>query len=102
MSRKFAAGNRALAICDRCGFTFKLHELRPLTVNMVQTNTKVCESCWEPDHPQNMQGRYPIDDPQALRDPRPDTAELEAVRAMTVPVNGFGARAKLEGVSVTT
>ena len=36
-------------------------------------NLLVCKSCFDPDHPQNWQGRYPVFDPQALRNPRPDT-----------------------------
>ena len=32
----------------------------------------VCRECWEADHPQLMLGMYPVDDPQALRNPRPD------------------------------
>jgi len=33
----------------------------------------VCPSCWDPDQPQLQLGMYPVDDPQGLRDPRPDT-----------------------------
>jgi hypothetical protein len=32
----------------------------------------VCNECWEEDHPQLLLGMYPVDDPQALRNPRPD------------------------------
>lgn len=32
----------------------------------------VCPECWEQDHPQLMLGMYPVADPQALRNPRPD------------------------------
>ena len=39
---------------------------------MRKTNLMVCPECWEADHPQNMQGMYPVEDPQALRSPRPD------------------------------
>lgn len=34
----------------------------------------VCPECWEPDHPQNMQGMYVVEDPQAVRNPRPDNS----------------------------
>ena len=34
----------------------------------------VCPSCWEPDQPQNQLGMYPVDDPQALRNPRTDNS----------------------------
>ena len=33
---------------------------------------KVCKQCWDPDHPQLQLGMYPVDDPQGVRDPRPD------------------------------
>ena len=28
--------------------------------------------CWDPDQPQLQLGMYPVDDPQGLRNPRPD------------------------------
>ena len=34
----------------------------------------MCPECWNPDQPQNMQGMYPVDDPQAVQNPRPDTS----------------------------
>lgn len=70
---KFAAGKRAIAICDRCGGQYLLKELRTLTIKLKKVNLKVCRDCWEPDHPQLKLGMYPVYDPQALRDPRPDT-----------------------------
>ena len=73
MGRKYTSGKHAIAECDRCGFQYKLHELKDLFIKTTETNIKVCKECWEPDHPQNMQGMYPVDDPQAVRDPRPDT-----------------------------
>ena len=72
---KFAVGKRALGICDRCGFQYKLNDLKYLTVNRNRTNWKVCDSCWEPDHPQNELGRFVVNDAQALRDPRPDRSD---------------------------
>jgi len=36
----------------------------------------VCPTCWEPDHPQNLQGMYPVEDPQALKNPRRDNTYL--------------------------
>lgn len=67
----YAKGSRAFGFCDRCGFRYNLKELRTETVNLSSTNLRVCPVCWDPDQPQNMLGRIPIDDPQALRDPRP-------------------------------
>ena len=74
MSTPFAVGKRAFGYCDRCGQRFKLASLVSETIVGKPLNNKVCDDCFDPDHPQNWQGKYPVDDPQALRDPRPDTA----------------------------
>lgn len=74
MASRFASGKKALGYCDRCGQRTKYRELKKLTIKLTQTNIKVCKSCWEPDHPQLKVGMFPVTDPQALREPRPDTA----------------------------
>jgi hypothetical protein len=74
MPNKFAAGKKAIAECDRCGFRYKLKELKELTIKTKNVNILVCPTCWEPDQPQNQLGMYPVDDPQALRNPRPDNS----------------------------
>ena len=71
-STTYASGKHALAECDRCGQTFKYNHLRPETENQRPTGLRVCEVCFEPDHPQNDLGKRPIYDPQALRHARPD------------------------------
>lgn len=80
MAGRYAVGKRANALCDRCGQPYKLNKLKEITVNDSRTNLLVCTSCWEPEHPQNKQGKYLVDDPQALREPRPDASELVASR----------------------
>ena len=72
MGNKFASGKNAIAECDRCGFRFKLTELKKETVKGNIINILVCPECWTPDQPQLMLGTYPVDDPQGLRDSRPD------------------------------
>ena len=37
-------------------------------------NILVCPTCWEPDQPQLSLGLYPVNDPQAVRNPRPDVS----------------------------
>jgi hypothetical protein len=76
MSNKFAAGRRAIAECDRCGQRYKLKQLKELVIRTKKTNMLVCPTCWEPDHPQNLQGMYPVEDPQALKNPRRDNTYL--------------------------
>jgi hypothetical protein len=62
------------------GFSTSLRELKELIVKGNKTNIKACPECWNPDQPQNRLGEFPVEDPQALRDPRPDSAELVASR----------------------
>jgi hypothetical protein len=72
MPSKYSSGKFAIAECDRCGQRYKLKELRKLVVKQQIKNIKVCPSCWDPDQPQLSLGLYPVDDPQAVREPRPD------------------------------
>ena len=78
MPNRFASGPRAIAMCDICGFEFKLKELKTQIVKTKPVNDRVCKECWSPDHPQLQLGMYPVDDPQALRNPRRDTTYVTA------------------------
>lgn len=75
---KFASGRWAISQCDRCGFRYKLKELKQLVIKTKNINLLVCPTCWEPDQPQLQLGMYPVYDPQALRNPRPDTTYTQA------------------------
>ena len=72
MSNRYASGKNAIAECDRCGQSFKLSVLKTEIIKTKEYNLLVCPACWDPDHPQLQLGMYPVDDPQALRNPRPD------------------------------
>lgn len=85
MANQFASGKHAIAQCDRCGFRFKLKQLRPLTIKTKRVNILVCSECWEPDHPQLQLGLYPVNDPQAVRNPRPDLSYPQS-RALIDPI----------------
>lgn len=74
MGTAFASGRKALGICDRCGLEFKLTALRSETVKGRPVNNLVCRRCFDEDHPQLMLGAVSVDDPQALRTPRPDNS----------------------------
>ena len=78
MGNRFASGRNSIAECDRCGFRFKLKELRREIVKTKTINTLVCPSCFDPDQPQLQLGMYPIDDPQAVRNPRPDQSYVSS------------------------
>lgn len=73
MGNRFASGKHSIAMCDICGFQFKLKKLRSQTVKTKPVNDRVCPECWSPDHPQLQLGMYPVDDPQGVRSPRRDT-----------------------------
>ena len=72
MGNRFASGKKAIAECDRCGQRFLLKVLKTEIIKTKNYNLLVCPECWDPDHPQLQLGMYPVDDPQALRNPRPD------------------------------
>jgi hypothetical protein len=73
MPSKYSSGKNAIAQCDRCNFRYKLSELKRLVIKTKNVNILVCKTCWEPDQPQLQLGMYPVSDPQAVRDPRPDS-----------------------------
>ena len=73
MPVKYSSGKNAIAQCDRCNFRYKLSELKRLVIKTKNVNILVCKTCWEPDQPQLSLGLYPVNDPQAVRDPRPDS-----------------------------
>ena len=91
MGNRFASGKIAIAICDRCGFQFRLRELRTLIIKTKQVNMLVCKQCWEPDQPQLQLGMYPVDDPQALRNPRKDNTYYQSGTTATGSI-GEGSR----------
>ena len=78
MGNRYASGKNAIAECDRCGQRFKLKILKTEIIKTKEYNLLVCPACWDPDHPQLQLGMYPVDDPQALRNPRTDTTYYTA------------------------
>lgn len=84
MGNRFASGKWSIAECDRCGFRYKLKQLRELVIKTKNVNILVCNECWEPDQPQLLLGMYPVDDPQAVRNPRPDFSGYPESRGLTL------------------
>jgi hypothetical protein len=78
MGNRFANGIKAIAECDRCGQQYKLKKLKTEIIKQREYQILVCPQCWDPDHPQLMLGTFPVDDPQALRNPRRDTTYIQA------------------------
>ena len=73
MPSKYSSAKNSISQCDRCGFRFKLKQLKRLVIKTKNVNILVCPECWEPDQPQLSLGLYPVNDPQAVRNPRPDS-----------------------------
>ena len=97
MPNRFASGKYAIAECDRCSFRFKLAVLRNEVVKTKPFKIKVCRACWNPDQPQLQLGMYPVNDPQAVRDPRPDVSYkvsgqngLQLLPTDSLTQDGFG------------
>jgi len=78
MGNRFASGKYAIAQCDRCNFRFKLKVLRKEIIKTKNYDLLVCPQCWDPDQPQLQLGMYPVDDPQGLRNPRPDNSYVQS------------------------
>ena len=97
MSNRFASGKFAIAECDRCAQRYKLKQLRTQIVKTRPFDIKVCPECWDPDQPQLQLGMYPVNDPQAVREPRPDvsyqvsgTSGLQILKTNSTDQLGFG------------
>lgn len=71
----YAVGKKALGICDRCGFTYKLKELKYEVQDEKRTGSRICPNCFDPDQPQYQVGRLNTADNIALYNPRPDSNE---------------------------
>ena len=84
MGTRFASGKIAIAECDRCGQQYRLKQLKTEIIKQRKYELLVCPTCWDPDQPQLMLGTFPVDDPQALRNPRKDTTYVTS----GVNVNG--------------
>ena len=76
MGNRFASGKNSIAQCDRCDQRFKLTQLKREVIKGRNYELLVCNECWDPDHPQLHLGEFPVDDPQGVRNPRPDRSYL--------------------------
>jgi hypothetical protein len=85
VATKYASGKYSIAECDRCGQRYKLSELKKEVIKTKLYQIKVCPTCWDPDQPQLSLGLYPVNDPQAVREPRPDVSYV----ASGTDVNGY-------------
>ena len=89
MPSRFASGKYAIAECDRCAGRYLLKELRKQVLKTKIYSIKVCPSCWDPDQPQLQLGMYPVNDPQAVREPRPDTSyQVSGTSGLQIDLTG--------------
>jgi hypothetical protein len=100
MSNKFASSKRAIAECDICGFRYKLRKLKELIIKDTPTQIMACPECWNPSHPQLKLGTFPVEDPQAIRNPRPDFTGYPTSRSQVIPVPSFYVPAQLGTIIV--
>jgi hypothetical protein len=106
MANRFASEKKSHGFCDKCAFRYPLKKLRPYVVLGKIINQRVCPTCHDPDHPQLWVGiigsRKASDDPQALRNPRPDT-NLNASRGLFAwnPIATQSITSTLNSVHVT-
>jgi hypothetical protein len=91
MGNRYASGKYSIAMCDRCGQQYKLKELKKEIIKTKKYDLKVCPECWDPDQPQLQLGMYPVDDPQAVIEPRKDGTYVTAgVNGLQDNTSGFG------------
>lgn len=91
MPSKFSSGKYAIAQCDRCDQRYMLKQLKTQILKTKPYKIKVCPTCWDPDHPQLSLGLYPVNDPQAVREPRPDVSYLQSgTNGLQINLTGIG------------
>ena len=97
MATKYASGKFSIAECDRCGQRYKLSELKKEVIKTKLFQIKVCPECWDPDQPQLSLGLYPVSDPQAVREPRPDVSYYQSGNSGLVISNTSGTEPNQNG-----
>ena len=74
----YASGKYAFGYCDRTGFRYPKKDLVPQIVNQKPTGLLVGKDVVDEDQPQLQLGKVRVDDPEALRTPRPDQSMEES------------------------
>ena len=91
MGNRFTVGKKAFGFCDICAQRYALKKLKVVVVKTKPTNLLACPSCWDPDHPQLQLGMYPVNDPQAVREPRPDVSyTVSGTSGLQIQPSGTG------------
>jgi hypothetical protein len=89
MGNRFASGKNSIAQCDRCDQRYKLTQLKREVIKGRNYELLVCPECWDPDQPQLHLGEFPVDDPQGVRNPRPDRSyRVSGPNGLQINING--------------
>ena len=102
VSPKFASGKFAYGVCDVCGVSYLLRELRTTTIRGRPTNILACPTCWDPDHPQNFLPDAIHVDGVALRNPRPEQFYASRIQRHWRPADQLELVVRLGEVEVIT
>jgi len=85
----YASGKYAFGFCDRTGFRYPKKDLVQQIVNQRPTGLLFGKDVVDQDQPQLQLGKVRVDDPQALRNPRPDQSLEESRQVFSFnPVGG--------------
>ena len=76
--RSYAKGSKAFGYCDRTGFRYDLKDLVRQIEDQQWNGLLVGRDVADKDHPQLRLGDVDANDPQALRNPRPDKEIVES------------------------
>ena len=76
----YASGKYAFGYCDRTGFRYKLKDMVEQYEGGRPTGLRVGRDVVDKDQPQLQLGRFNTDDPEALRNARPDGGLAESRR----------------------
>ena len=101
----YALGKKALGDCDRCGFTYKLNDLKYEIEDGIRNGLRVCDDCLDIDHPQLKIGEVNTSDNQSLYNPSPDRGEKSSTEYYgfnPVSSTGLVLRTKTGTVKVST
>lgn len=88
--------------CDRCGFEYKLSELKYEIYDKQNTQKRICPACLDRDHPQLRLGERSYDDPFPARDPRVGDAATVTYPFAWNPVGSFEITAEVAQLQIRT
>jgi hypothetical protein len=79
MGKVFSSGKHAIGVCDRCYQKYPLKELKAEIYDSRRNGLLVCSTCLDVDHPQLKLKNLRVQDPQGLKNPRPDNSNVGSV-----------------------